>query len=57
MLVINSKATLKGKSTKFIKIVKASTAANTSNVENKDKTTMREKRPNPRVDETLIGRK
>ena len=57
MLVGNSKATLKGKGTKAIKIVKASSVANTSNVEDKEKTTMEEKRLNPRVDETLIGRK
>jgi hypothetical protein len=30
---------------------------NTSNVEDKEKTIMEEKRPNPRVDGAIIGRK
>ena len=57
LLVGNSKVTLKGKSTKATKAVKAFSVANTSNVENKEKTTMEGKRPNPRADGTLIGRK
>jgi hypothetical protein len=57
VLVGNSKETLKGKSAKATKIVKALSVANTSNLEKKEKETMKEKRPNPRVDETLIGRK
>ena len=57
VLVGNSKTTPKGKSTKAIKIVKASSVANTSNVEYKEKKTMEEKRPNPRADGALIGRK
>ena len=55
VLVDNSKETLKGKSTKSTKIVKVSSVANTSNVEYKEKTTMEEKRANPRVDGSLVG--
>ena len=57
VLVGNSKVTPKGKCTKDIKIVKALSVANTSNVENKEKITMEEKRLNPIVDETLVRRK
>ena len=57
MLIGNLKVTPKGKSIKAIKTVKASSVANISNVEDKEKTTMEEKRPNPRVDGDLIGRK
>ena len=57
MLVGNSKATLKGKHIKSTKTFKASSVAKTSNVEDKEKTTMEEKRPYPRVDVALIGRK
>ena len=57
MVVGNLKATPKGKSTKATKAVKASSVTNTSNVEEKEKTTMEEKRPNPREDGALIGRK
>ena len=57
MVVHNSKETPKGKSAKDTKIVKASSVANTSNVEDKKKTTMEEKKPNPRADGALIGRK
>ena len=53
----NFKVTPKGKSTKAIKIVKALSVANTSNIENEDKITMEEKRPGPREDGALIGRK
>ena len=55
VLVGNLKVTPKGKSTKSIKTVKALSVAKTSNVENKEKTTMEEKRPNPRADVALIG--
>ena len=55
MLVGNLKATPKGKSTKAIKIVKSLSVANTSKVENNERITAEEKRPNPRVDEALIG--
>ena len=57
MLVGNSKVTPKGKSIKATEIFKASSVANTSNVEDKEKTTMEEKRLNPRADKTLIRRK
>ena len=57
MVVGNSKVTPKGKSAKAIKIVKASSVANTYNVEDKEKTTTEEKRPNPRADGALIGGK
>ena len=57
MVVGNSNAMPKGKSGKAIKTVKASSVTNTSNVENEEKTSMEEKRPNPREDGALIGRK
>ena len=57
MIVGNSKATPKEKNAKDTKTIKASSVANTSNVEDKEKTTMEEKRPNPRVDGALIVRK
>ena len=57
MVVGSSKATPKGKSTKANKTVKASSVTNTSSVENKEKTTMEENKPNPKVDGALIGRK
>ena len=57
VIVGNSKATLKGKSTKDTKTVKALSVANTSNVEDMEKRTMERKRPNPREDGALIGRK
>ena len=52
MLVGNSKATPKGKSTKATKTFKASSVTNTSNVEDKERTTMEDKRLNTRADET-----
>jgi hypothetical protein len=51
----DSKVTQKTKNEKATKTIKASTIANTSNVEDKEKTTMEEKRPNPRADGPLIG--
>ena len=54
MVVGNLKATPKGKSTKSIKKVKAWSVTNTSKVEDKEKTNMEEKRPNPRVDGALM---
>ena len=57
MLVGNSKVTLKGKSIKATKTFKASNVTNTSNIEDKERTTMEEKKPNPRGDGMLIGRK
>jgi hypothetical protein len=57
VIVGDSKVTPKLKNVKTTKIVKASSVANTSSVENKEKTTAEEKRPNPRVDGALIGRK
>ena len=57
MLVGNLKATPKGKSTKATKIAKTLSVANASNVEDKGKTIMEEKRPNPRENGALIGKK
>ena len=51
MAIGNSKVTLKGKNTKYTKLVK------TTSVENKEKTTMDKKQPDPKVDGALIGRK
>jgi hypothetical protein len=49
--------TLKGKSIKDTKKFKASSVTNTSNVKDKERTTTEERKPNPRVDGILIGRK
>ena len=57
MVVGNSKAEPKEKNVKTTKIVKSSSVTNTSSMENKEKTTEERKRPNPRVDGELIGRK
>ena len=57
MVIGNLKATPKAKNAKDTKMIKALSVTNTSNVENKEKKTMEEKRPNPRVDGALIGRK
>ena len=57
MVLGNPKVTPKGKSTKYIKIVKALSVANTFSMENKEKTNEQEKRQNPRTDGALIGRK
>ena len=57
VVVGNSKATLKEKNVKTTKIVKSSSVTNTSSMENKEKTTEEEKRPNPREDGVLVGRK
>ena len=58
VVISNTKATPKENNVKTTKVVKTSTIANTSRTENKDKTTKEEvKRPNPRADGTLIGRK
>ena len=57
MIVGNSKVTPKVKNVKNIKTIKGSSVANTSSVENKEKTNVEERRPNPREDGALIGRK
>ena len=57
MLVGNSKATPKEKSIKATKTFKASSVTNTSNVEDTERTTMEERKPNPRADGILMGRK
>jgi hypothetical protein len=57
VLVGNSKVTPKGKSIKATETFKSLSVANTSNVEGKERTTMEEKKPNPRADGILIGRK
>ena len=57
VVVSNYKVTSKGKNAKDTKKVNASSVTNTSNVEDKEKKTMEEKRPNPRLDVSLIGRK
>jgi hypothetical protein len=57
VVVGKSKVTLKGKSTKATKTVKATTIASTSSVENEENTTMDKKQPEPKVDGVLIGKK
>ena len=57
MVVGNLKDTQKGKSTKATNKIKVLSVANTSNVENKEKTTMEEKKLDPRADGDLAGRK
>ena len=57
MLVGNSKVTLKGKNIKATKTFKALSVTNTLNVEDKERTTMEERKHNPRVDGMLSGRK
>jgi hypothetical protein len=57
VLVGNSKVRPKGKSIKSTETFKASSVKNTSNVEGKERTTMEVKKPNPRADGILIGRK
>ena len=56
-LVGNSKATSKGKSSKAPKTFKAWSVTNTSNVEEKERTTMEQNKPNPRANGILIRRK
>lgn len=54
----NSKATPKEKNVKTTKVVKTSTIANTSNSDNNKKTTGEEvRKPNPREDGALIGKR
>ena len=53
MFVGNSKVTPKGKSRKTTKTFKASSATNTLNVEDKERTTIEERKPNPRADGRL----
>ena len=57
VVVGNSKATPKEKNVKTTKIDKSLSVANTSSMENKEKTTEKEKIPNYRTDGELIGRK
>jgi fumarylacetoacetate (FAA) hydrolase family protein len=57
VVVGNSKATPKWKSTKSTKTIKALSVANTYSVESKEKTIMEEKKPNCRADGDLIGRR
>ena len=57
MLVGTSKVTPKGKSIKATKTFKASSVTNTLNVKDKERTTMEERKPNPRADGMLMGRK
>ena len=57
MVVGNSKATPKGKSTKATKIVKTLSAASTSSVEKEEKTTIVKKKPDPKANGVLIGNK
>ena len=53
VLVGNSKVTSKGKSIKATKTFKALSVTNTSNVEDKERKTMEEKKLNPRTDGML----
>ena len=55
VIVGDSKATPKEKNVNTTKTVKASSVTNTSSVENKEKTTEEDKRPNPIADGALIG--
>ena len=55
MLVGNSKVIPKGKSIKSIDTFKALSVTKTSNVEDKERTTMEENRLNHRADAILIG--
>ena len=57
MAIGNSKATLKGKNTKATKSSKTTSVTSTLSVENKEKTTMDKKKPEPKVGGALIGRK
>ena len=57
VVIGNSKAAPKEKNVKTTKIVKTSIVANSSSTENKEKTTEEVKRPNPRADGELFGRK
>ena len=58
VVIINTKETPKEKSVKIAKVVKTSTMENTSSSDIKEKTTKEEvKRPNPRADGALIGKK
>ena len=57
MVVGNSREAPKEKNVKTTKIVKTSSVTNTSIMENKETTTKEEKRPDPRVNGALIGRK
>ena len=57
VLVGNSKVTPKGKNIKATKTFKASSVTNILNVEDKERTTMEERKTNPRADGMLIRRK
>ena len=58
MVISNSKETSKEKNVKATKVVKTSTIANTSNSDNKEKTTEEEvRKPDPRADGALIGKR
>ena len=58
MVIGNSKVAPKEKNVKITKVVKTSIVANTSSSDNKEKTTKEEvRKPNPRADGALIGRK
>ena len=57
VVIGNSKAKPKEKNVKTIIKVKTSSVPNTSNMENKEKTTEEEKRPDPRGHGAFIGRK
>jgi hypothetical protein len=53
-MINNSKVTPKGKNIKSIETFKASSVTNTSNVDDKERTTMEENILNPRADGILI---
>ena len=58
VVISNTKATPKENNVKTTKVVKTSTVMNTSRMDNKEKTTEEEvRKPNPRADGALIGRK
>ena len=57
MTVGNTKATLKGKNENVNNSTKSSSVANTSNVDNKDKTMVDQEKGDPRTYGSLIGKK
>ena len=57
VVVGNSKLEPKDKNVKTTKIIKTSSVTNTPSMEKKENRTKEGKRPNPRADGALIGRK
>ena len=57
MTIGNSRMTLKVKNIKTTKSTRTTSVTSTSSFENKEKTTIYKKQPDPKVDGVLIGRK